>query len=226
MQPSNTFIVCSKHNKDTSWTTKLTERGFHIAVYNHDNDGRDGYCIPKNKGREASVYLKYIIDHYNSLFPYTIFLHDEEYAWHHDGSIVNLVINTKPKQYTSLNKLCMYSIKGNDKIPIMKAFFKKYLEPYIGSIDKFGDWTVGEKCCAQFVVHRNRIHRYPLEFYQNIYNWLMTTNIDERTSGNMLEWTWSLLFNNPLKDQNLNSLTHAKRQENRLKEKKPKCKFV
>ena len=42
-----------------------------------------------NKGNEASVYLKYIIDNYDNLPDFTFFIHDEEYAWHHTGSIID-----------------------------------------------------------------------------------------------------------------------------------------
>ena len=42
--------------------------------------------FPVNKGNEASVYLKYIIDFYDNLPEFTFFIHDEEYSWHHSGS--------------------------------------------------------------------------------------------------------------------------------------------
>ena len=41
----------------------------------------------KNKGHESVVYLKYIIDNYDSLDEYTILIHCHEYSWHHKGSI-------------------------------------------------------------------------------------------------------------------------------------------
>lgn len=48
------------------------------------------YNIPVNKGNEACVYLKYIIDNYDDLADFTFFIHDDEYAWHHSGSIISL----------------------------------------------------------------------------------------------------------------------------------------
>ena len=38
--------------------------------------------LPVNKGREASVYLTYIIQHYNSLPDYVVFIHGKRYQIH------------------------------------------------------------------------------------------------------------------------------------------------
>jgi len=38
--------------------------------------------LPVNKGREASVYLTYIIQHYHSLPDYVVFIHGKRYQIH------------------------------------------------------------------------------------------------------------------------------------------------
>ena len=40
------------------------------------------HYLPVNKGREASVYLTYIIQHYNSLPEYVVFIHGKRYQIH------------------------------------------------------------------------------------------------------------------------------------------------
>ena len=40
------------------------------------------HYLPVNKGREASVYLTYIIQHYNSLPDYVVFIHGKRYQIH------------------------------------------------------------------------------------------------------------------------------------------------
>lgn len=224
MQPQNTFIVISRHKKNTEWAKKLVEDGFHVAVYDHEPSDY-GYYVPTNAGREASVYLKYIIDHYDSLFTFTIFVHDDEKSWHHSGSLVDVITTTPPSLYKSLNNLCMSSILENDKMPYMRVYFKKYLEPYIGSIDKYSDWTVGEKCCAQFIVHKKRILQYPKKFYEDIYRWLLATKLDAKSAGHLLEWTWGLIFDNPFKHHKLTVKSLQQRQETRKSDtnNKQKC---
>ena len=73
----NINIVISRYNKNVDFINKLK------------NEVKNPYNIPVNKGQEASVYLKYIIDFYHNLPEFTFFMHDDEYAWHHSGSILD-----------------------------------------------------------------------------------------------------------------------------------------
>ena len=40
------------------------------------------YFTPANKGREAMAYLTFIIDHYNKLPDFMVFMHGDYRAWH------------------------------------------------------------------------------------------------------------------------------------------------
>ena len=113
-----------------------------MIVYDHEKHHHHPYYVKENRGREASVYLKYIIDDYDYLHHFTVFIQDDDKSWYHEGSIVT-----------------------NDLYPMMKEYFTKYLAPYIGPIEKYGDWTAGYKCCAQFIVHRDIIRKYPKKMY-------------------------------------------------------------
>ena len=201
MKPEETFIVISRCcENDTSWSRKLSEKGFHIAVYDHENTPYP-YFVTSHKGRESIVYFKYIIDYYHSLFPYTVFLHDKDFAWHHKGSIVNKILKTEGSEYKNLNSKCTGSILEVKEMP---WFYDKFLKEYLGDIEKYGNWTLGEKCCAQFIVHRERIHKYPLKFYKAIYNWFLSgDDLDIKTAGHMLEWTYMLIFDNPFRDRKM-----------------------
>lgn len=110
-------------------------------------------------------------------------------------------MNAIPKFY-SLNDVCTGNIR-NTIWNNTKQFFNKYLTPYIGKIEDYGDWTLGNLCCAQFVVHKSRILQHPKKMYKDIYEWLMRTNIDPEHTGRALEWTWSLIFDNPYKNRKL-----------------------
>jgi hypothetical protein len=44
------------------------------------------------------------------------------------------------------------------------------------------------------VVHRDRLQQFPKSFYEDLYGWLQTTDLDSQISARFLEWTWHLLF--------------------------------
>lgn len=231
MHPKNVFVVVSRHQEDTSWTQRLSAQGYHVAVYEHTPHTHGAYAVPVNRGREASAYFKYIIDHYDSLNLYTAFVHGAERSWHHSGSLVDLITRAHVSAgYKSLNNRCMSNILQNDKLPHVAKFFKRFLEPYIGPMSQYNNWTEGEECCAQFIVHRNRITRYPKRFYQDIYNKFLlsanTATLDDKLIGNVLEWTFNLLFNNPYRDGKLTRKQHAQRQQARAHTDNPSCRRI
>lgn len=74
-------------------------------IYDKENP-ENPLNVPVNKGNEASIYLKYIIDYYDTLSEFTFFIHDEEYAWHHSGSIIDKfreAIDKKELLYYNVN---------------------------------------------------------------------------------------------------------------------------
>jgi hypothetical protein len=72
-------IVVSKYNRNVDWANKFREiNGIeirNILIYEKEKP-ENKHNIPVNKGNEASVYLKYIIDNYENLPEFTFFVHD------------------------------------------------------------------------------------------------------------------------------------------------------
>ena len=90
-------IVVSRYNKNVDFVNKINNnKNTNIMIYDKEND-TNPYNIPVNKGNEDSVYLKYIIDHYDTLTEFTYFIHDEKEAeaWHHSGSVIDRFIESK-----------------------------------------------------------------------------------------------------------------------------------
>lgn len=81
--------VVSRYKKNTDWVYNLRNINKYY-IYDKENP-ENKYNIPVNKGNEASVYLKYIVDNYNNLADFTFLIHDDEYSWHHSGSIIDLL---------------------------------------------------------------------------------------------------------------------------------------
>ena len=47
-----------------------------MIVYDNNEHKNHPYVLSHNKGKEAVAYLRYIIDYYDHLTPFTIFLQD------------------------------------------------------------------------------------------------------------------------------------------------------
>ena len=188
-------IVISRFKKNTDWVKKLEKYKANIMIYDKEMP-ENKFNIPVNKGNEASVYLKYIIDNYDNLTDYTFFIHDEDYSWHHDGSIEERLIEAINSNELFFN-INNFNLKPyfhiSEKIQLME-WYNKYIEPYI-PLEKLPnkDWLIGYKGCAQFLVHKNLITHLPINFYIDIYNWILEYN-DNKLSGYFLEWTWHLFW--------------------------------
>jgi hypothetical protein len=198
-----TNIVVSRYKKNVDWVYKINGNINKVLIYDKENPDNE-YNVPINKGNEASVYLKYIVDHYDVLPEYTFFVHDEEYAWHHSGSIID-----KYNEAISSNKL-YYNI--NDGALMSEEFiiiavhselvwnyfwlwYDVFIEPYIKkeSLPNI-DFTRNHRAGAQFLVHRDLIVNLPKCFYENLYNWIIITDLDNSLSGRFLEWTWHVFW--------------------------------
>ena len=222
------IIVISCYKKDLKWTQQLFSLNIKkIYVYDHsdiipENEfllNNDNYYYEKieNKGCESSAYLKYIMDNYNNLPDKIILLHDDEYTWHHVGSIVDLIKNSidSDKPFISLNSYTWVhaSIDTEGYIEEFKpndyyySLYSLLLEPYYGDIRNFGNFLNGHKGCAQMIITKSSIVRNSHIFYINLYNYCMSDNVKighvAFGFGYFMEFTWHIIFGHVL---NLNTL--------------------
>jgi hypothetical protein len=191
---NSTLVVC-RYNENTDFLVGLTK--FRTLLYEKENE-KNKYNIVKNKGHEATVYLKYIIDHYDKLSEYTIFIHCHEHSWHHSGSIVDIINNNlnKPHTLTNLNNFYLGNMNNLDNTTCdFGIFFRKFILPATGKNLLYPNFTHGVLGCAQFIVHKSRILLHSKLFYENIFNWLLETEIDNYWTSRFLEWTWDLFWN-------------------------------
>ena len=69
-------IVVSRYKKNVDFVYKINNNNnINVMIYDKENLNNP-LNIPVNKGNEASVYLKYIIDYYDKLTDFTFFIHD------------------------------------------------------------------------------------------------------------------------------------------------------
>lgn len=191
-------IIVSRWEKNTDWVNKMKNNTTNILIYDKENHNNP-YNVPINRGREASVYLKYIIDHYDCLSEYTFFIHDEEYSWHHEGSIIDRfqdAINSQ-KMFYNINHFVLQDFnKDNTESEKERLeWYNQYIEEYIPyEMLPNKNWVSGGyKGCAQFLVHKNLILNLPKKFYEDMYLWCITFR-DSWLAGIMLEYSWHLFW--------------------------------
>lgn len=197
-------IVLSRYKRDINFIYKIKEsiEDVNILVYDKENP-KNPNNVPVNKGNEASVYLKYIIEHYHNLPEFTIYIHDEEYSWHHTGSILDRILQAKDSEhlYYNLNHFTWTEPntiwKNHPEIyPHFLRWYNQYIDKYIPKrlLPNYPDFTYGFKGCAQFKIHKSLIKNFPIEFYQDLYDWITTTDLANAFSGRYLEWTWHVFY--------------------------------
>jgi hypothetical protein len=210
-------IIISCYKKDLNWSRKLIGLSNKIYVYDHTdilnenrfmlNNINYHYERIPNKGCEGGSYLKYIIDNYYNLPEKIILIHDEEYSWHHNDSIVTQIINNinSNNAYLNLNHHTWGSMNLNngyiDQFRPGDNYYNLYvklLEKYFGDIRDYGDFLNGNHGCAQFIIKRECITRNNIQLYIDLYNYCMSDNVREGHEnggyGYFLEYTWNIIF--------------------------------
>ncbi|ODH51156.1 hypothetical protein GX48_02771 [Paracoccidioides brasiliensis] len=202
------LVVASTKNDNTSWLYEYLPE-FKKNIYVTDNPHAK-LTVPENKGREAMVYLTYIIDHYDRLPKHLIFIHPERYQWHNDDPLfdnVPLLQNFQVSFLTKqgyLNLRCVWLVGCPEEI-------RPFIDPHINlgeihtgtiyqaSFEELFPGTpvpqrVGVSCCAQFGVTREQILKRPKEEYEHFRQWLLNTPLPDELSGRVFEYSWHVIF--------------------------------
>lgn len=169
----------------------------------------------RNKGREANVYLTYIIDNYDKLPSTIAFIHPHENgwpeAWHTDSPGYS---NAKSLQTLNLdfvqrngyaNLRCLHNPGCPDEIqPLryppredaeMADQERKYAEVW-GHVFNNTDvpTVVATPCCAQFAVSKDQVHKRPKEDYVRLHTYLMESELSDKILGRIYEYMWHIIF--------------------------------
>ena len=190
--PSTSIRVLSSHYKeDLTWVNFVK---YPVDIYSKTIEGKN--FISFNKVQEAPAYLKYIIDNYNQLPEYTVFIHGHFMSQHQDLNIVDkinslnfdsAIINLNRPDWTCTLK------RGEDLEDRKFSWLEDNWK------DLFGDSLVLPDelhfpACAQFAVHRSCITRHPIEFWQRLYKWCEDTTLENYTSSRIFEYLWYYIF--------------------------------
>ncbi|KAF2456483.1 hypothetical protein BDY21DRAFT_287988 [Lineolata rhizophorae] len=206
--PRKTFVIASLKDDDTEWLyTYFPDWDKRQYVV---NDPEAALTVPANKGRESMVYLTFIIDNYENLPPYMLFIHSYRWQWHNDDPIYDGVPPLKNFQIPYLEKegyvnlRCVWVLGCPSEIkPIQEAGHHRE-QVHAGDVyaEAFGELfpgkpvpdVVGVSCCAQFAASRAKILERPKSDYEHYRNWLLNSPLEDAISGRILEYSWHMIF--------------------------------
>jgi hypothetical protein len=184
------------------------------AVY-HVDDPEADLPVEQNKGKESSAYLQYILDNYDKLPQYMVFLHAHQFSGHVEEVLENddaltvgrdnaLTVRRLQLDYLRqvgyLNLRCQWSPGCPDEVQPFRQMAGRTTElAFAGAwIRIFNNTNVPEivatPCCAQFAVTKEQVLQRPRSDYESYHHWLMTTELDDDTSGRVFEYLWHIIF--------------------------------
>ena len=153
----------------------------------------------ENIGREGETYLSHIIDNYDSLAEYTIFIQDDT-----DNHITNLRYFLQSTQkclqdkYLFMPYPCSWKKGGNpyrrtivNGISDLHTFPSPYaIHDTTRRFQLHLPQVYQTDICAFFIVKKDKIHERPITFYQELREWLLSDD----ANGFVLEHIWKLIF--------------------------------
>ncbi|KLU90861.1 hypothetical protein MAPG_09386 [Magnaporthiopsis poae ATCC 64411] len=203
-------------NEDVSWAHKLKQ--WTPFIYTMGKKPEPGYVLrpPSLQGREAIVYLSFIIDYYDPLPDITAFVHEGREQWHNSELgpstatiLENLRVDTvRRRGYVNLrckhDPGCPTDVNPLEPSPLdvergdIRAHYADvYMELFNVSRDAIPK-QLGHPCCAQFAVTRDRIHQRPREDYVRMRRWAMEQTVTTSfNAGWVFETSWHVVFGMP-----------------------------
>jgi len=204
-------IVVAHYNENLDWFLNL-DVDCDKKIYSKTS--LDYYQVPKNSGLDAPCYMKYIIDNYNNLTDKTLFLHGHSDSIHQDypSSYICKNVNWNLSDYFSVNNRRLYQTlnkdfhynKGNSIITDSAGAYDIWLKSnwYIFNNELEFPKELKFYQGSQFVVDKKLILQYPIEFWQNLYDWIQNVDYDSFISSRIFEYTWHyILTKNPIEKE-------------------------
>jgi len=158
------------------------------------------------------AYLTFIIDHYDILPSYMVFVHPHlegwPAAWHTDSAGHNQVSSIRSlkleylEQHGYANMRCLHDPGCPAEIQVGRQEDHRTAEHAMRDAWPFmfgGNYTdipkvIGVPCCAQFAVSKTQVLKRSKSDYERYRRWLLDTELDDDTSGRVFEYLWHVIF--------------------------------
>ena len=208
--PDKVIVMARLSHEDVSWVhTELAD--WAPMIYTADNASAP-LALPRNKGREAHAYLYYLKTHYATLPPIVAFLHAHRSgyprAWHNDNPNYSNVDTLRRLRLDVVRRRGYVNLRCNGDVgcPVEMQPCRDPPAPERTTEGAYASaWRalgmegevpaqVGAACCSQFAVSREQVRKRPRSDYERYYRWLMETELDDATSGRVMEYLWHIIF--------------------------------
>ncbi|CAF1102120.1 unnamed protein product [Rotaria sp. Silwood1] len=196
-------VVVSHFHENLDWLDLLVDDQISYVVYTRSAEPLTHYHrIAINKGREAIVYLRYIVDHYSNLPSSIAFVQAHRTSWHQkDPSDIVIALRTlqwNKYTYMPLTSTRTYNLYKQNSFDLQERvnyeLWQAVLQKELGPSPINGTYTY---CCATFAVKREAILAHPTIFYSNIIDYILTSQHSDQLTGRTLEYTWHMIFGEP-----------------------------
>lgn len=204
---SRMIVVPRLKDDDLSWISlelPRTSTAIYVA-----NDPTATLHPPRNKGHEVMVYLTYLIDHYYNLSDITIFMHAHRWTHHnlevlgHDSAEMVRRLNGDYVTHEGyVNMRCQWypgcpewlhprdareTMDKQEQVVLTKSWQELFpSEPLPAAL--------GQACCAQFAVSKERVLSIPLGRFVFYRDWMLRTSLSDYVSGRIWEYLWHFIF--------------------------------
>eukprot|EP00798_Chlamydomonas_sp_ICE-L_P019539 gene19539-26220_t len=202
-------IVTAHFNENLKWLKKARVPVVVCSKLNAETPAlpADPKCTITNNGREASVYLKFIISNYDNLPKHVAFIHGHQTSYH----------QMLPFGLLSAIQDCAL-IDEYDYIPLSNSYFDRYAwkeDPRMEMLRKMWDDVFRpylhrdfpnkliHDCCAQFIVSRTLILKHPKRAYEHWFSLFNNDKFynmygyDDYEIAVMFEYIWHIIFGEP-----------------------------
>ncbi|KAK8068761.1 hypothetical protein PG994_005377 [Apiospora phragmitis] len=175
-------------------------------IYTVADPPEPGYKLipPIRRGREAIVYLDFIVRYYDSLPGIVAFVHPTQEQWHNEvedlgpltGRILRYLRIDSVERLGYVNLRCKHDpgcpVSVSPLEPTETDIQNKDIRMYFADVYAylFSEQEnvpahIGGICCAQFAVSRQRIRQRPRASYQRMLQWCATQNVTDSFGGRM-----------------------------------------
>lgn len=212
------LVMATMHSDDLSWTNMIDNAAIgNLTIIPYVADDPTAPHHPaQNKGREATMYLAYLVEHYDHLPDLAIFTHAQNRPWHAEPVLGASMSHTLSRldlhavhrrRYANLriswHNACPDWIDTTRTTPeslkleepwVRPAFLDNFApSPAPDAVDGVPRY-LAQPCCSQFAVARDALRAVPRDQYRKHLAWLLATDLPDEISGRIWEHLFQYLW--------------------------------
>ncbi len=169
-------IVIARYNEDVSWLKEFNTETFNFKIYNKGEQNIEFESIPlENFGRDAHTFITYIVENYNNLPEFVIFLQGNPID--HCGDVIQIIKNHNDESYVCLSDHVIdekidswyeHLVEANAVMPypnMLRCGLRETANAILGE-------ETPQKCTfaagQQYIINKKYILNRSLDYYKNI----------------------------------------------------------